>query len=86
MIDLRIKDIAKEKGVKLNDLAREIGVTQPSISRMVNGVIMPSWDTLERIAMVLDVEPYELFDNAPRKKDVAFTCPHCNKVINITIK
>lgn len=88
MIELRIKEIAKEKGMTLNDLAKKIGVTQPSISRMVNGVIMPSWDTLERIAKVLKVEPYELMSDAPRKdaEQKHSFCPHCNKPINVVLR
>ena len=87
MIDLRIKDIAKEKKITLNDLARSVGITQPSISRMVNGKIMPSWDTLDKIAATLNVEVYELFSNAPRKADGSekHTCPHCHEPINIDI-
>ena len=88
MIELRIKDIAKEKGITLNDLAKSVGVTQPSISRMVNGVIMPSWITLEKIANALDVEVYELFSDAPRKEiqPQKLECPHCHNNINIEIK
>lgn len=87
MIELRIKEIAKEKGMTLNDLAKKIGVTQPSISRMVNSVIMPSWDTLERIAKVLKVEPYELMSDAPRKDTEQHSvCPHCNKPISVVLQ
>lgn len=88
MIELRIKEIAKEKNITLNELAERIGVTQPSISRMVNGVIMPSWDTLDRIADALGVEPYELFSNAPRRDGEqanSITCPHCKETINFKI-
>lgn len=82
MIELRIKEIAKERGITLSQLAKDVGIAQPSISRMVNGVIMPSWDTLERISRILDVSPYELFSDAPRAKEpIKNLCPHCHEPI-----
>ncbi len=89
MIQLRIKEIAKEKGVTLNELAERVELTQVSISRIVNAVAKPSLSALDRIAKALDVEVYELFNNAPRVKvdaDNVTVCPHCNTPIEITIK
>ena len=87
MMQLRIKDIAKEKGITLNDLASRVNITQVSISRIVNAAAKPSLDTLEKIAIALDVQVYELFENAPRQKECNnLVCPNCNTPIEITIK
>ena len=89
MIQLRIKEIAKEKGVTLNELAERVDLTQVSISRIVNAAAKPSLSALDRIAKALDVEVYELFNNAPRVEidpDNVTVCPHCNTPIKITIK
>lgn len=37
----RIKEIAKEKGVTIAALAEKIGITQASMSNIVNGKINP---------------------------------------------
>ena len=87
-MELRIKEIVKEKGITLNELADRVEITQVSISRIVNAVAKPSLTTLEKIANALDVQVYELFNNAPRidKEHRDIVCPHCNTPIEITIK
>ena len=45
----RIKEFLKENGIKQKELAAYLGVTEPSVSRMVNGVNNPSEDNLRKI-------------------------------------
>lgn len=80
MLTLRIKEICKDKGITLNDLAEKIGVSQPSISGIATGRQKPSFDTLEKLATALDIPVPELFA-APRNGVI--TCPHCGKSITI---
>jgi transcriptional regulator with XRE-family HTH domain len=58
---LRIKELAKKKGMGIGILAENIGIAQPSMSNIVNEKVMPSVETLQKIADVLNVHISELF-------------------------
>ena len=61
-MELRIKDVLKEKKVTVVSLAKVIMTpTQPNMSNIVNGKSTPSLETLERIANALEVDITELF-------------------------
>lgn len=60
-MELRIKDVLKEKKVTVVSLAGMIGITQPNMSNIVNGKSTPSLETLEKIANALGVNITELF-------------------------
>ena len=66
-MELRIKDVLKEKKVTVVSLAGMIGITQPNMSNIVNGKSTPSLETLEKIANALGVDITELF--APSSSD-----------------
>ncbi len=68
-MELRIKDVLKEKKVTVVSLAGMIGITQPNMSNIVNGKSAPSLETLERIANALEVDITELFDSRNTRKD-----------------
>ncbi len=80
MIQLRIKELCKEKGITLNQLAEKIGISQPSISGIATGKQKPAFDTLEKMADALEVTPAELFGPQPTN---TITCPHCGKLIKV---
>lgn len=52
---LRIKEIAKEKGILLSEIAEKAEMSTSTISNIIAGNNSPSLDTLERIARVLRV-------------------------------
>lgn len=81
MIQLRIKEICKEQGITLNQLADKIGISQPSISGISTGKQKPSFDTLEKLAVALGVEVAELF--APQN---GVRCPKCGALLEIVEK
>lgn len=58
---LRIKELLKEKGISGKQLAQELGVTENSISLILNNKRQPRFETLADIAKVLDVDIRELF-------------------------
>jgi len=64
-MELRIKEICKQKGVSIADLADRIGLKRESLSRMINGNSGTTLDTLKKIADVLEVKLTDLFE----KKD-----------------
>lgn len=64
---LRIKEIAKAKNISGKELAEKIGVTENSLSLIVNEKRQPRYETLLQIAEVLNVDIRELFK--PTKTD-----------------
>ena len=57
----RIKEILKEKGVKIGDFANSMGMQQSNMSSIINSKSNPSLDMLQRIADELNVGLNELF-------------------------
>ena len=58
-MNLRVKDICKENGITIGELADRMQMVRESLSRAING--NPTLDTLERIATALNVPITELF-------------------------
>ena len=61
-MDLRIKDICREQGIMLKDLAKQLGLTEVGLSKSING--NPTIGRLEEIANALGVPVTELFDKS----------------------
>lgn len=61
-MELRIKEILKQKGMTMNDLALKLGINRVSLSVSIRRNANPQIDTLIRIANSLGVELYELFE------------------------
>ena len=57
---LKIKEVIKNKGYSVTSLAEKIGMTQVSLSRIING--NPTVETLKKIATALDVDIRDLFN------------------------
>ena len=81
-MDLRIKEVIKEKGMTITELADKMGINRVNLSNMVNG--NPTVETLNKIALALNVPVTKLFDR-PKKDSLSLTCPHCGKDINLKI-
>lgn len=81
-MDLRIKEVIKEKGMTITELADKMGINRVNLSNMVNG--NPTVETLNKIADALEVPVTELFEQ-PKKDSVSISCPHCGKSINIKV-
>ena len=80
---IRIKEVIKEKGTTVKDLAQKMGISNVGLSQHING--NPSVEVLERIAAALGVPVTELFKQ-PKSDTASLTCPHCGKSIEIGIK
>ena len=61
-MDLRLKDICREQGIMLKDLAKQLGLTEVGLSKSING--NPTIGRLEEIANALGVPVTELFDKS----------------------
>ena len=77
-MELRLKEILKEKGVLHKELAERLGVTDIALRASLKG--NPTIGTLERVADALGVSVAELFE--PQHSN-AVRCPHCGGVLHI---
>jgi transcriptional regulator with XRE-family HTH domain len=59
-VELRIKEIIKEKKIHQKDLAQQIGVSKVTVSYWCNNQTLPSIETLGSIAKVLNVRIADL--------------------------
>mgnify|MGYP002624395772 CR=1 FL=1 len=61
LLGLRIKEIRKSLNMTQEKLAELVGIGTPNISYIENGKFAPSVDTLEKMAKVMKVKPYEFY-------------------------
>lgn len=82
---MRIKEILKEKGITLSQLADTMGVSRQALSRQVAGKLLV--EKAEEIANALDVPTWQLFvsPNEVQKENNNIVCPHCGNPIKVTI-
>lgn len=71
-MDYRIKEILKEKGLTMEQLAGMLDITRITLTRNING--NPTVDTLKKIAVALGVPFTDLFE---QPKQNVITCPKC---------
>jgi transcriptional regulator with XRE-family HTH domain len=66
MVRLRVKEIAKGKGISMGKLSRSADITYRTIQRIYNEPdYVPTIPTLEKIAKALGVNISELFIDDP---------------------
>lgn len=80
MIHFRIKELCKERGVLLQDLAEAIGMSRVSLTRIIQNQQNPTLETLEKLANELKVDVSELF--APTLP--VMHCPKCGAKLQLT--
>lgn len=82
---MRIKEILKEKGMTLQELADKMDVSRQALSRQVGGKLLV--EKAEEIACMLDVPVWQLFVSPEevQKENSAIVCPHCGNPIKVTI-
>lgn len=96
----RLKDLMQEKGMMSKTLAENIGISEVSVSALVNGK-SNNLETLAKAAQCLGVEMWELFAsfediansqktqsyilNKEREDNLETRCPHCGKKLTIKI-
>ena len=89
-MELRIKDILKERDMTQQQFAEVLGITRSALTQQLSG--KPSLTTLEKIAEALGVEMWELFKSkseiveeiAEEKKNTV-PCPYCGKNIDVVL-
>lgn len=82
---MRIKEILKEKGITLSQLAGTMGVSRQALSRQVAGKLLV--EKAEEIANALNVPMWQLFASSEevQKGNNNIVCPHCGNPIKVTI-
>ena len=82
---MRIKEILKEKGITLSQLADTMGVSRQALSRQVAGKLLV--EKAEEIADALNVPIWQLFASSEevQKENNNIVCPHCGNPIKVTI-
>ena len=78
----RIKEVCKDKGVSITDLAAKINIQQESLSRII-AKNSTSTANLEKIASALDIPITELFE---KSNGSIFQCPKCGNELQVEIK
>lgn len=77
----RIKEILKEQGVTINELADKLGISRVTLSTQINGTA--NIVSYEKIATALNVPMWQLFASPeeiqPQSDGVSITCPNCGK-------
>ena len=61
LVGERIRAIREEKNLSQGDIEKRTGLLRTYLSRIENGHMVPSVDTLEKFARALEVPLYELF-------------------------
>lgn len=70
LLGKRIRELRKSKGYTQEYLAEKIGIGTANISYIENGKFAPAPENIEKIASVLNVQPYELFMFEPLKNKI----------------
>ncbi|MEA4975732.1 MAG: helix-turn-helix transcriptional regulator [Paludibacter sp.] len=82
-MELRIKEIIKEKKLTTVWLADKLEISRPAMSNIVNSKVSPSLNTLEKIASALEVQISELFD---KPSNTIINCPNCGAELELRKK
>lgn len=97
-MEIRLKEVMAERGMKSVELAERLGVTKQTVSNLINGRVMPSVETISKAADALGVPMWRLFAS---REDVAsyldmpasacasssaIICPNCGHEIKIKVE
>lgn len=80
-MNLRIKELCREKNITLSELAIKMGIKQESLSRAING--NPTLETLQKIASALNVPISDLFEQPDTS---VIVCPKCGTRLEVKEK
>lgn len=79
---LRVKEIAKDKGVTIAQIADKTNMLPPALSRIINGG-NTTIETLEKIATALNVPISDLFEQPDSS---VIVCPKCGTKLEVREK
>jgi transcriptional regulator with XRE-family HTH domain len=70
LISERLRKLREEKKLSQGDIEHRTGLLRAYISRVEHGHVMPSIDTLEKLARALEIPLYRLFYDGDKPPDV----------------
>lgn len=84
-----IKYVARQKGMRIEDIANKLNITKGGLSKALNG--NPTIGTLRKVAEVLDVPITDFFadeigDVPHPEREPLMRCPRCGQEIKIELK
>ena len=79
---IRVKEICKQQGITISNLAKKMGIKQESLSRTING--NPTLSSLENIAEALNVKVSDLVKEG--EESMSLTCPKCGAGLELCVK
>ena len=88
----RIRELRKARKLTQEQLAELVGIGTPNISYIETGRFAPSADTLEKLADVLQVPPYEFYNfehlksNDELKQELFHALENDDKLLKIIYK
>ena len=85
-MSLRIKEVIKERGLSVQEVADRMGISRVGLSQHING--NPSVEVVGRIAEALGVEMWELFaskEDVMKQNKNTIPCPYCGKDIDVSL-
>jgi len=60
LLEFRIKDMARDKGVTSKSIADKVGIDKSYLSRINSGKVKPSLELLQKIADALEIPVHRL--------------------------
>lgn len=78
----RIKEYCDQKGISISDLAERIGISKPGLYRSIQEKSMKV-DTLEKLAVALDIPIWSFFNINPEEKYKAALLEAENKIVEL---
>lgn len=85
---MRIKEILKEKGMSVQQLADKLNISRQALSKQIQGKLLV--ETAQNIADALNVPLWQLFispdDVIKTANRNTFTCPNCGCKLEINVQ
>lgn len=70
-IGMIVQKLRKHSRLTLNDLAQKSGLSLSAVSKIENGQVSPTYETIQRLAVGLNVDVTELFGSTTNKPGAA---------------
>lgn len=82
---IRIKEILKEKGMTVNQLADMLDISRQALSKQIQGKMLV--ETAQPIADAIGVPMWQLFASPSdiQKADGSLVCPNCGTPLELKI-
>ena len=56
----RLAEAIRQSGISQTELARKLGVSQPTVANYLRGKILPALDTFANLCIILDIDANDI--------------------------